>query len=96
MASTEAAAAYEWLTVAGAAARAKVSRRLIYAAVKAGRLKASRLGVRKDIRILASWVDAWIESMAVVTVINPGAPGEDVPAGAGPLVFTRRGRKAEH
>jgi excisionase family DNA binding protein len=82
----------EWLTVKEAAARAKCSAKLIYYAVKRGQLRASRLGVRKDIRILESWVDAWIFSLSTPTLINPDAPGENPPP-AGPLPFARRGRK---
>jgi excisionase family DNA binding protein len=84
---------YEWLTVKEAAARAKCSTKLIYLAVSQGRLRGSRLGVRKDIRILESWLDAWITSLSTPTLINPDAPGEDIPAGIGPLSFTRHGRK---
>lgn len=66
-----------WLTVREAAARAKCGTNLVYASVKAGRLRAARLGVRNDLRIHESWVDAWITSSLVV---DPDAPGDaDVP-----------------
>jgi excisionase family DNA binding protein len=80
---------YEWLTVKEAAARAKCSTALIYLAVRRGQLRASRLGVRKDIRILESWLDAWIVSLSTPTLINPNAPGDD-PPGIGPLPFPRK------
>jgi excisionase family DNA binding protein len=81
----------EWLTVKEAAARAKCSAGLIYLAVRQGRLRASRLGVRKDIRILDTWLDAWLISLSTPTLINPDAPGEPAPA-IGPRPFPRKGQ----
>jgi excisionase family DNA binding protein len=54
-----------WLTVKEAAARAKCSTKLIYLAVRRGQLRASRLGVRRDIRILESWLDSWMMSLSI-------------------------------
>ena len=51
-----------WLTVEGAAARARVGPRLIYAEVKAGRLRAAKVGGRRQIRIRPAWVDSWLEA----------------------------------
>lgn len=62
-----------WLTVPEAAARAKCSTRLIYDVVARGKLKASRLAARRELRIHREWLDAWIESSA--TILNPEAPG---------------------
>ncbi|MGE0451814.1 MAG: excisionase family DNA-binding protein [Vicinamibacterales bacterium] len=53
-----------WLTVEGAAARAQVGRRLIYREVSAGRLKAAKVGGRRELRFKASWIDLWLESSA--------------------------------
>jgi len=86
--SAPAECTYEWLTVKEAAKRAKCSDKLIYLAIRRGQLRASRLGVRKDIRILESWLYAWIVSLSTPTIINPDAPGEDPPLG--PLPFPRR------
>jgi excisionase family DNA binding protein len=83
---------YQWLTVKEAAERAKVGTGMIYLAIKQGRLRASRLGVRKDFRILESWVDAWISSASEPTLVNPNAPGVDAPTGR-PIPFNRHGRK---
>lgn len=80
----------EWLTVKEAAKRAKCSERLIYDNIKRGRLRASRLGYRKDIRILETWLHAWIVSLSEPHVIDASAP-ETVDTAAIP--FTRRGRK---
>jgi excisionase family DNA binding protein len=62
-----------WLTVPQAAARAQVGRKVIYTAIAKGKLKAARLGVRRELRIHREWLDAWIE--AAVEIINPTAPG---------------------
>lgn len=70
-----------WLTVREAASRAKVGVKVIYAAIHAGKLRAVRLGARNDVRVHVQWVDAW---MMAATVINPDAPGDDVPI---PLAF---------
>jgi hypothetical protein len=58
---------------------AKCSRNLIYLRVKEGRLRAVKLGARNDIRIHVTWLDAFMEHEAIVTVVNPGAPGEMIP-----------------
>jgi excisionase family DNA binding protein len=64
-----------WLTPQQAAQRAQCSKKLVYNAVRAGKLKAARLGVRNDIRIHADWLDAWIAAAAIT--VNPHAPGPD-------------------
>ncbi len=73
-----------WLTPREAAARAKCGVKLLYASVRAGKLRAVRLGARNDIRIHTDWLDAW---MAAATIINPNAPGADVPL---PIAFQNR------
>lgn len=74
-----------WLTATQAAARAQVGVRIIYKAVRAGRLRAAKLGDRNDLRIHSQWVDAWIAQAA--TLVNPDAPGAD--DAAPPLAFGR-------
>jgi len=83
---------FEWLTVKEAAARAKCSTKLIYHAVKAGKLRASRLGIRLDIRIYEPWLELWLVGLSTPVPINPAAPGVE-PADPGPLPFTRHGRR---
>jgi excisionase family DNA binding protein len=53
-----------WLTVTQAAARAQVGPKTIYREVAAGRLRAARVGGRRDLRFLAEWVDAWLVATA--------------------------------
>ena len=49
-----------WLTVKEAAARARCGTKTIYREVKAGRLRAARLGGRRELRFLAEWIDEWL------------------------------------
>jgi excisionase family DNA binding protein len=49
-----------WLTVRDAAAYARCGTRLLYREVRAGRLRAARVGGRRDLRILTEWLDAWL------------------------------------
>ena len=76
----------EWLTVKEAAARAKLHPNSIYLAIRQGRLRAARLGTRKDYRLLEDWLDAWI--------ISCSTPVEVVVPEAEAVRFNRRGRKA--
>lgn len=49
-----------WLTVVEAADRARCGRKTIYKEIRAGRLRAATVGGRRDLRILAEWVDEWL------------------------------------
>lgn len=73
-----------WLTLRETAARAKCSERVVSHAIKRGRLKAARIGARSLIRVHVLWVDAWLDASVVV---NPSAPGENVPR---PLPFKNK------
>jgi len=53
-----------WLPVAEASAVAKVGAKFLYREVKAGRLRAARIGGRRDIRIHRDWIGAWLEASA--------------------------------
>ena len=53
-----------WLTVGQAAARAQVGRRIIYSEVQAGRLKAARVGGRRELRLRPAWIDRWLDESA--------------------------------
>jgi excisionase family DNA binding protein len=49
-----------WLTVTEAADRARCGPKLIYREVRAKRMKAARVGGRRELRLLSEWVDAWL------------------------------------
>ncbi len=55
-----------WLTVAEAADRARCGPKLIYREVKAGRLKAAKVGGRRELRLLPEWIDAWLTAATTV------------------------------
>ncbi len=59
-----------WLTGREAAQRARVGVKLIYREVAAGRLRAARVGGRRDLRFLPSWVDAWLEASSTPVEIR--------------------------
>jgi excisionase family DNA binding protein len=49
-----------WLTVGEAAGRARCGVKLIYREVRARRLRAARVGGRRELRLRAEWVDEWL------------------------------------
>jgi excisionase family DNA binding protein len=49
-----------WITVGEAAKRARCGIKLIYREVRRGRLKAVRIGGRRELRLRSEWVDAWL------------------------------------
>ena len=53
-----------WLTPGAAARLVSVGRRTIYREVRRGRLRAARIGGRREIRIHRSWLDAWLTTLA--------------------------------
>ena len=55
-----------WLTVKEAAARARCGSKLIYREVRAGRLRAARVGGRRELRFLDSWIDEWLVRCSTV------------------------------
>jgi excisionase family DNA binding protein len=60
-----------WLTVRESAGRGRCSPKTIYAEVKAGRLRAARIGGRRNLRLLPEWVDEWLERSATPIEIVP-------------------------
>ena len=55
-----------WLTVREAAARARCGSKLIYREVRAGRLRAARVGGRRELRFLDQWIDEWLVRCSTV------------------------------
>lgn len=68
----------EWLDVKEAARHAKCGKRLIYHEVQRGRLRAARIGGRRELRFLSTWIDAWLLATSTPAIVNPHAPGDDV------------------
>lgn len=59
-----------WLDVRQAAQHANCGRKSIYNAVASGKLRAARLGGRRELRFLAEWVDAWLIETSKPVVVN--------------------------
>src|SRR5262245_44360734 len=55
-----------WLTVAEAADRARCGVKTIYREVRAGRLKAARVGGRRELRLLPEWIDIWLTTTTTI------------------------------
>jgi len=50
-----------WLTIGESAAYARTGKRIVYQAIRAGDLRSVRVGGRKEIRVRAEWINAWLE-----------------------------------
>jgi excisionase family DNA binding protein len=68
----------EWIDMKAATARALCGRQNIYQAVRAGQLRAARLGGRREFRFRPEWIDQWLEATAVA--VNTSEPAPAVPA----------------
>jgi excisionase family DNA binding protein len=55
-----------WLTVDEAAERARCGVKTIYREVRAGRLRAARVGGRRELRLLSTWIDEWLVQSTTV------------------------------
>jgi excisionase family DNA binding protein len=53
-----------WLRIREASVYANVGRKLLYAAVRSGRLRAARLGGRREIRVRKEWIDSYVEEQS--------------------------------
>ena len=67
-----ATAATPWLTVVEAADRARCGPKLIYREVRAKRLRAARVGGRRELRLLPEWVDQWLLAASTVVAVGSG------------------------
>ena len=69
----------QWMKIAEAAEYAHVSRRLLYRAAQAGRLRVSRVGLGRNLVTCAQWIDTWLQqASAEHTKAFIGAMNEDV------------------
>lgn len=64
-----------WMTAAEAAAYAKRGRRFILREIAAGRLRAARVGGRREILTRAEWIDQWIERLEIPVEISTRRKG---------------------
>jgi excisionase family DNA binding protein len=62
-----------WLTVGEAADHARCGIKLIYREVKAGRLRAAKVGGRRELRLLPEWIDQWLLASTTPIEVNRGA-----------------------
>jgi excisionase family DNA binding protein len=60
----------QWFTVNEAAAYARVGKRTIYTEIRAGRLRAARIGGRKQFRLTPQWMDEWLINSATPTLVQ--------------------------
>jgi excisionase family DNA binding protein len=69
-AESAATAATPWLTVIEAAERARCGPKLIYREVAAGRLRAARVGGRRELRLRPEWIDQWLDATTAVVEVQ--------------------------
>ncbi len=61
----------DWLTPLQACPVAQCGVKLLYREIKAGRLRAARVGGRRDLRIHRRWIDEWLERSAEIVDVAP-------------------------
>ena len=59
-----------WLDVRQAAQHANCGRKSIYNAVASGKLKAAKLGGRRELRFLSEWIDEWLLATSTPVLVN--------------------------
>lgn len=59
-----------WLTVGQAASRAQCGVKTIYREVQYRRLRAARLGGRRELRLRAEWIDDWLSACATISLTD--------------------------
>ena len=59
-----------WLTATEAAAYTKRGKRFLRSAVKAGKLRAAKVGGRQELLFRAEWLDQWLEDLATPVLLN--------------------------
>jgi excisionase family DNA binding protein len=58
-----------WKTAAQAAARVNRSKQFLMREIRAGRLRAARIGGRGEYLLRDEWVDAWVEEQATPILV---------------------------
>jgi excisionase family DNA binding protein len=61
-----------WLTVTEAADRGRCGVKLLYREIRAGRLKAARIGGRREYRLRPEWIDQWLDASSTVVDVTRG------------------------
>lgn len=59
-----------WLNLAEGGAYAKRGRRFLAREIKAGRLRAARVGGRGEYLTRAEWIDQWLEDLAMPVMVR--------------------------
>ena len=59
-----------WLNLTESARYAKRGRRFLAREIKAGRLKAARVGGRGEYISRPEWIDAWLEDLATPVMVS--------------------------
>jgi excisionase family DNA binding protein len=58
-----------WLTIAEAADYVHRGRRFLAREVRAGRLRAARVGGRGELLLRREWIDLWVEDLATPVMV---------------------------
>lgn len=61
---------HPWMTAADAAAYLRRGRRFVLREIKAGRLRAARIGGRGEILTCAAWLDEYVEAQATPIAVR--------------------------
>lgn len=61
-----------WRTVKQVAAHGQCGVKLVYREIRAGRLRAARIGNRRDLRIHREWIDEWLMASTEPVEITHG------------------------
>lgn len=69
------APATPWMTATDAAAYLKRGRRFLLSEIKAGRLRAARVGGRGEVLTRREWCDQWVEAQAAIVMVSPRSFG---------------------
>jgi excisionase family DNA binding protein len=78
-----------WLDVRQAAQHANCGHKSIYNAVASGRLRAARLGGRRELRFLAEWLDDWLLATSTPVMVSPSGARTKTPVS--PIVISYTG-----